>query len=58
MFEQNITPKVAEVVKDEVGAEPLYLHNLEALVQEDIDNGEDYYSLMRKNIEALRTALQ
>ncbi|WP_216829469.1 metal ABC transporter solute-binding protein, Zn/Mn family [Alkalihalobacterium elongatum] len=57
-FEQNFTSQVAEVVKEEVGAEPVYIHNLEVLVQEDIDNNEDYFSLMRKNIEALRTALQ
>ncbi|MFC0561590.1 metal ABC transporter solute-binding protein, Zn/Mn family [Halalkalibacter alkalisediminis] len=58
MFEQNIPAKVADVVRDEVGAEALYLHNLEALVAEDIQNGEDYFSLMRRNIEALGTALQ
>ncbi|ARK31372.1 metal ABC transporter solute-binding protein, Zn/Mn family [Halalkalibacter krulwichiae] len=58
MFEQNIPTKIAEVVKGEVGAEALYLHNLEALVQEDVENGEDYFSLMRKNIKALETALQ
>ncbi|WP_368503874.1 zinc ABC transporter substrate-binding protein [Alkalihalophilus sp. As8PL] len=58
LFEQNITPKVAQVVQDEVGAEALYLHNLEALVEEDVQNGEDYFSLMTKNIETLRTALQ
>ncbi|WP_078428697.1 metal ABC transporter solute-binding protein, Zn/Mn family [Alkalihalobacterium alkalinitrilicum] len=57
-FEQNFTSQVAEVVKDEVGAEPVYIHNLEVLVQENVDNEEDYFSLMRKNIEALRTALQ
>ncbi|WP_209123118.1 metal ABC transporter solute-binding protein, Zn/Mn family [Alkalihalobacillus sp. BA299] len=57
-FEQNFTSNVAEVVKDEVGAEPVFIHNLEALVQEDIDNNEDYFSLMRKNIEALRIVLQ
>ncbi|MBU8908810.1 metal ABC transporter solute-binding protein, Zn/Mn family [Desertibacillus haloalkaliphilus] len=58
LFEQNITTQVAEVVQEEVGAEALDLHNLEALVQEDIDNDEDYFSLMRSNIESLRTALQ
>ncbi|WP_227938429.1 metal ABC transporter solute-binding protein, Zn/Mn family [Alkalihalobacillus deserti] len=58
MFEQNVPAKVADVVRDEVGAEALYLHNLEALVEEDIQNEEDYFSLMRKNIEALATALQ
>ncbi|ADC49299.1 Mn/Zn ABC transporter (Mn/Zn-binding (lipo)protein) [Alkalihalophilus pseudofirmus OF4] len=58
MYEQNIPAKVAEIVKEEVGAESLYLHNLEALVKEDIENNEDYFSLMRKNIEALAIALQ
>ncbi len=58
MFEQNITPQVAEVVQDEVGAEALLLHNLEALVEEDEENEEDYFSLMRRNIENLETALQ
>ncbi|MGO4887030.1 metal ABC transporter substrate-binding protein [Anaerobacillus sp. MEB173] len=57
-FEQNVSSKVAEVVKGEIGAEALRIHNLEAVTQEDIDNQEDYFSLMRKNIEALRTALQ
>ncbi|WP_017727041.1 metal ABC transporter solute-binding protein, Zn/Mn family [Halalkalibacterium ligniniphilum] len=58
LFEQNMTPRIAEVVRHEVGAEVEYLHNLEALVDEDVASGEDYFSLMRKNIEALRTALQ
>ncbi|GAE24628.1 zinc ABC transporter [Halalkalibacter wakoensis JCM 9140] len=58
LFEQNIPTKVAEVVKDEVGAEALYLHNLEALVTEDVENDEDYFSLMRRNIEVLEKALQ
>ncbi|WP_100404734.1 metal ABC transporter solute-binding protein, Zn/Mn family [Bacillus solitudinis] len=58
LFEQNVTPNIAEIVKGEVGAEVVYIHNLEALVQEDIDNDEDYFSLMRRNIESLRMALQ
>lgn len=58
MFEQNIPVRIAETVREEVGAEALWIHNLETLMQEDVDNGEDYFSLMRKNIETLRTALQ
>ncbi|GAE31905.1 metal ABC transporter solute-binding protein, Zn/Mn family [Alkalihalobacillus hemicellulosilyticus] len=58
MFEQNIPTQISDVVKDEVGAEAVYLHNLEALIAEDVENNEDYFSLMRRNIEALRTALQ
>lgn len=58
IYEQNITPKVADVVRKEIKAEPLRLHNLAVLTDEDIKNGEDYFSLMRKNIETLKIALQ
>lgn len=58
IFEQNITPKVAKVIQDEIGAEPLYLHNLSTLTDEDITNGEDYFSLMERNLETLDKALR
>ncbi|WNF37857.1 zinc ABC transporter substrate-binding protein [Bacillaceae bacterium IKA-2] len=58
MFEQNIPTNISETVRSQVGAEALWLHNLEVLVQDDIDNNEDYFSLMERNIEALQIALQ
>lgn len=58
IFEQNVTPKVAKVIQDEIGAESLYLHNLSTLTEEDIANGEDYFSLMERNIETLDKALR
>jgi zinc transport system substrate-binding protein len=58
LFEQNIPANIAETVRDEAGAEALELHNLEALTEEDVENGEDYFSLMEKNLETLTTALQ
>ena len=58
LFEQNVTPKVAEIVQKEINAEPLYLHNLESLTEKDRQNKEDYFSLMRKNLEALDKALK
>lgn len=57
-FEQNISSKIAETVQREIGADVVYLHNLEALTEENIAEGDDFVRLMRKNIEALRTALQ
>ncbi|WP_082235055.1 metal ABC transporter solute-binding protein, Zn/Mn family [Halobacillus massiliensis] len=57
LFEQNITPKVSEVVQKEIGAEPLRIHNLSVLTEDDIKAGEDYFSLMDKNIEVLHKAL-
>ncbi|MCG1021921.1 metal ABC transporter solute-binding protein, Zn/Mn family [Sutcliffiella horikoshii] len=57
IFDQNISGKIAEVVKNEIKAEALVLHNLEALTEEDINNEEDYFSLMRQNLETLKKAL-
>ncbi|WP_173917691.1 metal ABC transporter solute-binding protein, Zn/Mn family [Halobacillus sp. Marseille-Q1614] len=57
LFEQNITPKVAEVVRKEIDAETLRIHNLSVLTEEDIQNNEDYFTLMQSNLEVLSTAL-
>ncbi|OIJ16901.1 ABC transporter substrate-binding protein [Anaerobacillus alkalilacustris] len=58
LFEQNIPTNIAETVRSQIGAEALWIHNLEVLVQEDVDKNEDYFSLMERNIEVLTTALQ
>lgn len=58
LFEQNIPTNIAETVRSQVGAEDLWLNNLEGLVQDDVASNEDYFSLMERNIEALRIALQ
>ncbi|MCP3739304.1 metal ABC transporter solute-binding protein, Zn/Mn family [Rossellomorea sp. BNER] len=58
LFEQNVTPKVAEVIRKEINAESLRLHNLSVLTEEDIKNEEDYFSLMRQNIATLEKALE
>ncbi|MBS2771508.1 zinc ABC transporter substrate-binding protein [Anoxybacillus rupiensis] len=58
IFEQNVTPKVAEVVKNEIGAEVLRLHNLETLTSEDIKENKDYFTIMHQNINVLKQALQ
>lgn len=57
MFEQNIPSGIAEVVQEETGTEALNLHNLEALTEEDIENEEDYFTIMNQNIENLEIAL-
>lgn len=58
IFEQNITPKVAEIIKNEIGAEAVRIHNLSVLTEDDIKNNEDYFSLMEKNIETLEKVLK
>ncbi|MEK5442275.1 metal ABC transporter solute-binding protein, Zn/Mn family [Fredinandcohnia sp. FSL W7-1320] len=57
LFEQNLTSKVSEMVKNEINAEALTLHNLESATEEDIKNNADYFSIMRQNLETLKTAL-
>lgn len=56
-FEQNITSKLTQVIVNELGAKSDVLHNLSVLSQEDIEKGEDYFSLMERNIERLANAL-
>ena len=56
-FEQNVSSKLTEIVQGEIGAEPLYLHNLAVLTSEDIDNGRDYFSIMYDNLQSLKKAL-
>lgn len=57
-FEQNVSSNLTEVIQKEVGAKTMTLHNLSVLTPEDIDNNETYFTLMKKNMEALKTALQ
>lgn len=56
-FEELVSPKVAEVIAQEVGAETMVINPLEGLSDEEVNNGDDYLSVMRKNLEALKKAL-
>jgi zinc transport system substrate-binding protein len=57
IFEQNVSPRVSEIIQKEIGAKSLTLHNLEALTDENVKEQEDYLSIMRKNIDVIQTAL-
>ena len=41
----------------ETGAATAVLNPLEGLTEEELERGEDYFSLMRANLAALREAL-
>lgn len=56
LFEQNATNKIATIIQEHIGAEPLFIHNLEVLVDEDIRNKEDYFTLMKTNLTILDQA--
>lgn len=56
-FEPNLTNKISEIVKNETGTKTLVLNNLEAISDENIKNNEDYFELMKMNIQNLQQAL-
>ncbi|MDN5709911.1 MAG: zinc ABC transporter substrate-binding protein [Planococcus sp. (in: firmicutes)] len=58
VFEQNVSSNLTEVIRNEVGAEAIEMHNLGVLTQENIDNDETYFTLMEKNLQALETVLK
>ncbi|PAQ15354.1 adhesin [Bacillaceae bacterium SAOS 7] len=58
IFEQNVTPKVAKVVQNELNAKALQIHNLAVLTKEDEANKDNYITLMEKNIETLKKATE
>lgn len=56
-FETLVSPRLAETVAREVGATTAVLDPLEGLTEEEIAAGENYFSVMRENLAALRKAL-
>lgn len=56
-FETLVTPRLAETVARETGTQAATLNPLEGLTEEEVDEGSDYFSVMRANLAALREAL-
>lgn len=56
-FETLVSPRLAETVAREVGATTAVLNPLEGLTEQQVDDDEDYFSVMRANLAALREAL-
>lgn len=57
-FEQSSGSKVAETIEKATGAKIRVLSTLESLTKEQVENGDDYFSIMRQNLEALKEALK
>lgn len=57
-FETLVSPRLAETVAREAGATTAVLNPLEGLTEEEIARGENYFSVMRANLETLRQALE
>lgn len=56
IFDQSTSNRIATIIQEHIGAEKLEVHNLEVLTETDIENGEDYLSLMKKNLNVLDKA--
>ena len=56
-FEPLVSRRLAETVAREAGVTTAVLDPLEGLTREQVEAGADYFSVMRENLAALRTAL-
>jgi zinc transport system substrate-binding protein len=56
-FETLVSPDLARTVARETGAKTAVLDPLEGLTKDELAEGENYFSVMRANLQALRQAL-
>jgi zinc transport system substrate-binding protein len=56
-FETLVSPRIAETVARETGARTAVLDPIEGLTPAEIDRGETYFTVMRRNLAALQRAL-
>lgn len=56
IFEQNSSNRVSEIIQEQIGAESLTIHNLSVLTDVDLEQDNDYLSLMKENINVLDKA--
>jgi zinc transport system substrate-binding protein len=57
LTEELVSPDVARTLAAETGADTAVLYTIEGLSDEEIAAGDDYGSLMRRDLETLRVAL-
>lgn len=57
-FAELTSPKVADTIANDAGAETAVLSAIEGLSDEQQLNGDDYFCVMRQNLEAIKSALQ
>ena len=50
--------KIAGSVADATGTKNLTLHSCHNLTKNELEKGEDYISMMKKNIDSLKEALK
>jgi zinc transport system substrate-binding protein len=58
LFEELVSPKLAETLADQAKIETIVFNPLEGLTEEQLEAGEDYISMMERNLTSLHKALQ
>jgi zinc transport system substrate-binding protein len=56
-FERLVSPKLADTIAREAGVKTAVLDPIEGLTSSEEKRGDDYFTLMRQNLQALRTEL-
>jgi zinc transport system substrate-binding protein len=57
-FEKRVNDRVAQIVTKELQAQPLILDPLESLSLDEVKQGENYFTIAKRNLENLKIALQ
>jgi zinc transport system substrate-binding protein len=57
-FETLVSPRLAQTIASEIGAQTLVFNPLEGLAYEQQQAGQDYVSVMEDNLRQLQTALE
>ena len=57
-YQEASSGKIADSIAKETGAKKLVFHTIHNATQDEINNGETYISLMRKNLDNLKQALE
>ena len=57
-FESMVSPKISETIANEIGAKTLILDPIEGISENNIKQGEDYFTIMENNLKNLRLALE
>ncbi|MBI2405365.1 zinc ABC transporter substrate-binding protein [Candidatus Gottesmanbacteria bacterium] len=56
-FEELVSPKLAQTIASEIGAQTMVLHPIEGLTPQREKAGKDYFLLQRENLDNLKIAL-
>ena len=57
LYEQNVSSKLVDVIREATGVKALSIHNLAILTEENIKNQDNYLTIMKSNVEVLKKAL-